>query len=353
MGAVTHIQWTDHTFNPWEGCTKVSPGCLHCYAESRNQRFTGGANWGKGAPRRRTSVHNWNEPKRWDRKAAEDYNEWAGHSALHGGNPRYPEPRRPRVFCASLADWLDDEVDLEWLADLLQLIHECTFLDWQLLTKRPQNWKPRLADVVNLVLTYRPADKKNYDLIQWVQGWLNGTPPGNVWIGWSCEDQQRLDERSPHGIEIPAKIHFVSCEPLLGPLNFFPLPPGGRQRLPVSWLDLGSCAESRIDWVIVGGESGSSARPMHIDWARDIRQQCAIAEVPFFFKQWGEWTPIYGTGILRGNEDDEADRYVWLSIEGKQCESGLAPDVLMIRPGKVAAGRAIDGKEHDEFPVLP
>ena len=109
------IEWTDCTFNPWEGCTKVSPGCAHCYAENRNARWNGGTapNWGKGAPRRRTSVKNWNEPRKWDR---DSLNAW---SAARGKGLSFTVPPRPRVFCASLADWLDDEVPIEWLADLL------------------------------------------------------------------------------------------------------------------------------------------------------------------------------------------------------------------------------------------
>jgi protein gp37 len=140
MAQNSNIEWTDNTWNPWIGCTKVSPGCANCYAEARDQRFAGGAHWGKGAPRQRTSAANWKQPLKWNREAAEDVDD-----ALHDfGADKYEAPQRPRVFCASLADWLDDEVPIEWLADLLGLIHATPFLDWQLLTKRPENWMARI-----------------------------------------------------------------------------------------------------------------------------------------------------------------------------------------------------------------
>ena len=159
MGANTHIEWCDHTFNPWEGCTKVSPGCANCYAEARNARFGGGEapNWGKGAPRRRTSESYWNEPRRWNR-AMENLIEAASRpGALE------PMPARPRLFCASLADWLDDEVPVEWLADLLTLIRETPHLDWLLLTKRPQNWWKRLgAAHLWMVENDRPIELRKF-----------------------------------------------------------------------------------------------------------------------------------------------------------------------------------------------
>jgi protein gp37 len=145
MAQNSNIEWTDHTFNAWIGCTKVSPGCANCYAEARDQRFAGGAHWGKGAPRQRTSAANWKQPLRWNRQAV------AQQVELDNRRKAIGAPldvcwiaRRPRVFCASLADWLDAEVPIEWLADLLSLIHATPFLDWQLLTKRPENWKARI-----------------------------------------------------------------------------------------------------------------------------------------------------------------------------------------------------------------
>ena len=348
------IEWTDHTFNPWEGCTRVSPGCANCYAETRNQRFAGGANFGPGAPRRRTSAANWRQPLKWDREAAEAYNDWAGHETLHGGNPRYAEPRRPRVFCASLADWLDDEVPIEWLADLLDLIRRTPNLDWLLLTKRPQNWDRRLRKVHELLCfptLHSPDEQKTRN---WCYYWLNGAPPQNVWIGTTVEDQARADERIPHLLSIPARVRFLSCEPLLGPVR---LPIGSvmagfPRHITAAGHAVG--APLAIHWVICGGESGPKARPMHPDWARSLRDQCAAAGVPFLFKQWGEWTP--GENLERGGRlpcayfaGDRWDFSTQTDKQSENCHADDSPDVY--RVGKAAAGRLLDGKEHNEFPT--
>lgn len=264
------IEWTDHTFNPWEGCTKVSPGCANCYAEARNQRFSGGKNWGKGAPRRRTKT--WGEPLKWQR-AQED-------------GEGYP---RPRVFCASLADWLDDEVPIEWLADLLKLIHDTPNLDWLLLTKRPGNFLSRVNRVCELWACdggYRETHESivYHDmLVPWRCG---GRPPENVWIGTTVEDQARADERIPQLLQIPARVRFLSCEPLL-------------EEIVISRIWRGSRSTHReihepreIHWVICGGESGRGKRPFNPDWARSLRDQCAADGVPFFMKQMDKVQPI-------------------------------------------------------------
>jgi len=169
------------------------------------------------------------------------------------------EPRRPRVFCASLADWLDDEVPVEWLADLLQLIADTPELDWLLLTKRPESWEARIMECMH-------ASRLAVD-------WINGKAPANVWIGTTVEDQERADERIPALLKIPARVRFLSCEPLLGPVDF----------------SRGGCAAwmGMIDWVICGGESGPKARPADLDWFRSLRDQCKAAEVAFFMKQLG------------------------------------------------------------------
>jgi len=193
------IQWTDHTFNPWIGCTKVSPGCANCYAETRDQRFSGGIHWGKGAPRHRTSANNWREPMKWDREAGEEYRMWQVRAQLHGLGAPY-KPRRPRVFCSSLADWLDDEVHLEWLVDLLDLIRQTPSLNWLLLTKRPENWYRRIAEAG---LTANYASPRNGPTAEMALAWIKGTPPTNVWIGTTVEDQARADQRIPLLLSIP------------------------------------------------------------------------------------------------------------------------------------------------------
>jgi protein gp37 len=169
--------------------------------------------------------------------------------------------RRPRVFCASLADWLDDEVPTEWLADLLRLIHDTPALDWLLLTKRPQNFNSRLFQV------WHDTPSIGADLYDWVKSWDRGCAPQNVWIGTTVEDSPRK-ERLEHLREIPAKVRFLSCEPLLADLGFMDLRNG-------------------IDWVIAGGESGPGCREFDPDWARELRDECKKTGTAFFMKQMG------------------------------------------------------------------
>ncbi|WP_454752199.1 phage Gp37/Gp68 family protein [Cupriavidus necator] len=314
MSENSKIEWTDHTFNPWEGCQKVGPGCDHCYAETRNARFAGGTaiNWGPGSPRRRTSAANWRKPLAWN----------AQHEkflAEHG--------RRQRVFCSSLADVFDNAVAPEWREDLLELIFSTPNLDWLLLTKRVGN-----------VLGMVPAD------------WLAGAWPAHVWLGATIVNQAEADRDIPKLLEVPAPVRFLSMEPLLGPvaLDRLPLGPlaalysGGRidalrggvwgerpdgERLRITHTPFG------LDWVIVGGESGPGARPMHPDWARGVRDQCAEAFVPFLFKQWGEWL---------GARQDGSHSHDPIELN--------ASDVP-VRVGKKAAGRLLDGVQHDGFPI--
>lgn len=236
----SNIEWTTHTFNPWIGCTKVSPGCAHCYAETLNKRM-GWTQWGDAGERFRTSAHNWNEPRRWNREAAKT-------------------GQRARVFCASLADWLDYKAPTAWRVELLALIEATPHLDWLLLTKRPESWSARMHEAMG-------AGSKL------AHAWLNGVAPENVWIGTSIEDQQRAEERMPEIAEIPARVKFLSVEPLLGPLDLS------------YWLT--ASIMPQVQWVIVGGESGPGAREMKPEWVRAVRDECAMAGVAFFFKQWG------------------------------------------------------------------
>ena len=283
----SHISWTDHTFNPWIGCTKVSPGCVHCYAEARDQRFAGGAHWGNGAPRQRTSAANWKQPLKWNAafQRLEDF--------MEGQKPR------PRVFCASLADWLDDEVPIEWLVDMLDLIRRTPNLDWLLLSKRPQNWQGRIQAAFDY---YGDGAEGRDAMLPFLDAWLSGAALENAWIGTTVEDQVRARERIRAVADIPATIRFLSCEPLLGPVDLY-------DALKVCWRIPGKYKhwseapaskvtwhrqalvlagwEPSIHWVICGGESGAGARPMNPDWARALRDQCAAVDVAFHFKQWG------------------------------------------------------------------
>ena len=193
MGKETAISWTDHTFNPWWGCEKVSPGCAHCYAETFAKR-TGNDVWGAAAPRRFFGDKHWAEPLKWNAEARE-----AGV--------------RRRVFCASMADWLEDRDDLiPHLARLLDLIRQTPHLDWLLLTKRPENWKERIGKAA------RHTRENGGDMRLFCE-WGHGTPPPNVWIGTTVEDQRRADERIPALLAIPAIVRFLSGEPLLEAVN--------------------------------------------------------------------------------------------------------------------------------------
>jgi protein gp37 len=229
MGDSTEISWTDSTFNPWVGCTNVSPGCDHCYAEALATRYRW-ARWGNH-PRKRTSEANWKKPRQWNADG-QRFERATGH--------------RRRVFCASLADVFDNQVPPTWRADLFRLIRATPNLDWQLLTKRPQN-----------VAKMLPPD------------WLDGYP--NVWLGTTTEDAEHYRQRWPVLARIPAAVRFISYEPAIGPLNDLAI----MQAVP--------------EWVICGGESGPGARIMNPQWVRDVRDQCGTLGIAFFLKQHGTY----------------------------------------------------------------
>lgn len=317
MGENSAIEWTDHTFNPWIGCTKVSPGCDRCYAETLATNRLGVA-WGPHADRRRTAESTWRQPLAWNRKAQR-------------------EGRPARVFCASLADVFDNNAPSGAREALWDLIDATPYLDWLLLTKRPQNIARMLPH--------------------------NYMPP-NIWLGTTVETQQEAERRIPHLLEVPAKVRFLSCEPLLGPVDLerIEVPrvygsalmgslTGIRRDHHGRTLDVG---HPRIHWVIAGGESGPGARPSHPDWFRSLRDQCSAAGVPFFFKQWGDWAVFY---------DRDADDPDW-----RRCPKCDAPEerylnlagghgfhgdrvVAVRRVGKKAAGATLDGREWREVPA--
>jgi protein gp37 len=352
MSANSKIEWCDHTFNPWWGCTKVSPGCEHCYADAFSHRL-GKKLWGKGVLRERTSENVWSQPLKWNEQAKKN-------------------GMRPRVFCASMADWLDDEVPVEWLADLLKLIHATPNLDWLLLTKRPQNWRTRIVEAwASITTDLDEAGRDPFSL--WLSRWNAGYAPKNIWIGTTVEDQKRADQRISVLLRIPAKVHFLSCEPLLGPIKFgtYSLKtkscfvckaedelkqPRGTQSHPINCVHRLKFKESSspaigINWVICGGESGPKARPMHPDWARALRDQCEAAGVPFFFKQWGCFRPAEQADF----EPGAPGKMGWVRADGSTYWADAPQsegDELMLLTSKVQAGRLLDGVEHNEFPEI-
>ncbi len=301
MAENSKIEWTDHTFNPWEGCQNVGPGCDHCYAETRNARFAGGqaTNWGPGAPRRRTSATNWRKPLAWNAAHGKFFAEYG---------------RRQRVFCASLADVFDNAVDSAWRHDLFDLIELTPALDWLLLTKR-------IGNVLRMLPSHDWATRSN------------------VWVGATIVNQEEAERDIPKLLTVPARRRFLSMEPLLGPVELGPV-----------CRRIGLHPGEALDWIIVGGESGPGARPMHPDWAHSLRDQCQAAGVDFLFKQWGEWAPA----VVRAGGDLGADmrrgQIRIVKAHGENDGHFRPGDTLMRRVGKIATDRLLDGREWNEVP---
>lgn len=264
MVANSNISWTDHTWNPWIGCTKVSPACDNCYAEAWAKRY-GRAEWGNH-PRQRTAEATWRAPRKWDRETPGAF-----------------------VFCASLADIFDNQVDPQWRADAFAVMRETPNLTYLLLTKRPQNIEKLSPD---------------------------GLPP-NAAIGCTVVTQQELDRDAPVLLAAKARMKpafaFLSIEPMLGAIDLFhALPRVGvvsskpiRQRgIPahIAGVEERTMMLAGVDWVICGGESGPQARAIEADWVRELRDQCTKKHVPFHFKQWGGRTPKANGKELDGRE---------------------------------------------------
>lgn len=283
MGKETSIEWTHHTFNPWWGCVKVSAACDHCYAETWAKRL-GEDVWGPKSERRFFSDAHWKEPLKWDAEAK-------------------AQGIRHRVFCASMADVFENRPDLiPHRLRLFELIKNTPHLDWLLLTKR-----------IHLVKKLLP---KGYQF------------PSNVWLGATVENQASAGKRIKYLLEFTSPaVRFLSCEPLLGPLNI-------REFLRKGPLG------TRVDWVIAGGESGYGSRPMEPHWPEDLRKQCSAARVPFHFKQWGHWAPIELAG-------DAVTRKTVIHIV-----SHAGKEITLAAVGKGKAGRSLGGKHWDQFPKV-
>jgi len=299
MGEKTNIQWTDATISPWDGCTKVGPGCDHCYAEVIADKRFHIVKWGVGQPRKKRETFAGNAMK-LERKAVR-------------------EARQLKVFI-SMCDPFDNEVPDEWRADLFALIRATPNLTWQLLTKRIGNAKKMIDHVIStLDIGHDPA----------FAAW----PWPNVWIGATVVNQEEADRDVPKLLDVPAAKRFVSIEPMLGAIN-----------IKRSHLDGMSEGESfhdstgkehkrisygpKLDWVICGGESGKDARPMNPDWARSLRNQCVAAGTAYFFKQWGEWL---------------------FDSQNPKVDDPINPHNA-IKVGTKPAGNLLDGKAWQQFP---
>jgi protein gp37 len=339
MADQTSIEWADSTFNPWMGCSKVSPACDHCYAERDTARF-GRVEWGAGKPRIRTSEASWRKPLQWNAKPFHECAEcgWRGDlpdtlCCPSCNGCRFTVARR-RVFCASLADVFDNEVDPQWRADLFDLIGRTPNLDWLLLTKR-------IGTAHRL----------------YIESELCTDFPRNVWLGATICNEAEADRDIPKLLATPAAVRFLSIEPMLGPIDLTRIAPAifaaKANALTGKWKWDGGPTRvetATIDWVICGGESGPKARPMHPAWVRSLREQCAHHGVPFLFKQWGEWAP-YERRTGFDWRPKPGDHCTWW--ENQQRFVPFEPNIGqqgMSRVGRKLAGRQIDGKTHTGFP---
>jgi protein gp37 len=346
----TKIEWTDRVWNPVTGCTKVSQGCKNCYAETIAERF-----WAKqyppnadGSPRKFTDVRmhpeRLQEPLKWKKPA--------------------------RVFVNSMSDLFHEDVPDGFIDQVFAVMAICKQHTFQILTKRPErvlSWSSNFYGTRRrgwIVPNNSRIASLNISKIQYPD-W----PLPNVWLGVSVENQKTADERIPLLLQTQAAVKFLSCEPLLGPIQFNQMMPDGDHLKNMGWIAGGEF----INWVIAGGESGPHARPMHPDWVRSIRDQCQAAGVPFFFKQWGEWLPV---GPLYPKSDDDQDVMENVNLMsssicfgnmgtvfneykslkelywcGYQPSPGENPWYFE-KVGKKFAGRELDGRIWDEFPEV-
>lgn len=311
---MTAIEWTDATHNPVRGCTRISEGCRGCYIErsmpfrTAGIRFTGPAGRDDDQIGATTGIQLFperlNTPRGW---------------------PRTPK----RVFTCSLGDWFHREVSELFLAQWWATMEATPHITWQVLTKRPARALALLTRPDLLRDAYLDAQSLADEQLPRPPR-FDVWPLPNVWIGTSVENQSWADNRIPTLLEIPAARRFVSAEPLIGPVE-----------LDDTWLS----GPDRIDWLIVGGESGPTARPMHPNWARSLRTQCAAAGTPFFFKQWGGWAPARPDGWY--------SRTILLRRDGssyspvRQRES--ADDAYLYAPRSKGL-RELDGRTWSEFP---
>jgi len=256
MAENTKIEWCDHSFNGWYGCTKVSPACKNCYAEKMAKRFLN-IEWGKGKPRKKTSDEYWAKPIKW--------NEQAQNRGI-----------RYKVFANSMSDVFDEEVPDRWRTELFKLIKATPNLDWLILTKR-----------IKEAQAYYKENPKCYHI-------------SNIWLGATICNQYEAYRLIPTLITIPTAKSFISIEPLLEHIS-----------LKWSWIDKSEGYREYIgkyvDWVIVGGETGAKARTINPDWVRSLKNQCQIANAPFFFKQWGKYQK---GALLDGKEYKEFPKLI-------------------------------------------
>ena len=378
---MTNIEWCDETWNPVVGCGIVSPGCTNCYAMKQAARIEvmhHGQHMraGGGAPFSPSHYAGLTQ----DGKAGPV---WTGKVAMvddHALTKPLRWKRGREIFVNSMGDLFHESVPDAWIDRVFAVMALAPQHTFVVLTKRAKRMREFCSDprtperIAREILEEHPVDRPGQSVLDVLAGRarkidveLCNWPLPHVYLGVSAERQQEADERIPDLLATPAAGRFVSAEPLLGPIDFSripaPVPPEDRPR-PIHALfyhevvdSVGGCAASvpGLDGVIGGGESGPGARPMHPDWPRSIREQCAAAGVPFFFKQWGEFSPGYDRDV--DDPDwrqcrqivDNTEHSQWLNLAGGQGFHGERV-VSVARVGKKAAGRLLDGREHNDLP---
>lgn len=322
----TKIEWAEETWNPVSGCTKVSEGCQHCYAERMAKRLAGRFGYPADEPFRVTFHEDrLNEPLRW---------------------------RKPRrVFVCSMGDLFHEAVPLAWVELIYATMLKAPQHTYLILTKRPE----RMQTAIRVLAQNQHLIAQKYGAVLSVFGGYGARPPSHIWLGVTAETQKRADERIPILLQTSAAVRFVSVEPMLSeirlrgkwldpyPIRSYDTPRFDRHTGKTRFVDT---PRPSLDWIIVGGETGPGARPMHPDWARSIRDQCQAVEKPFFFKGWGEWAP-WITGFGRGMNG------VLVRRDGTIGELGDGTSGTgMCRVGKPRSGRLLDGREWNEYPEV-
>ncbi|RVK96084.1 phage Gp37/Gp68 family protein [Sinorhizobium meliloti] len=364
MADGTKIEWTDATWNPITGCAVVSPGCTNCYAMKLAGTRLRNHESRKGLTKDTKAGPVWTGEMRFNRQWLEQPLRWT-------------KPRM--IFVCAHGDLFAEGVQDEWIDQVFSVMALAPQHTFQVLTKRPDRMRDyfagrranfgRASDVLHEQISHGLTEDEQQDAVDRLDLFDSiGKPLTNVWLGVSVEDQKRADERIPVLLDTPAAVRWISAEPLLGPLDLISFL-GGTLRIGKIAIKVPAV---RLDWVVAGGESGRGARPMHPDWTRSLRDQCAAADVPFLFKQWGSWKPVPWKLDRRDHETDReyverseaACSQIAISKGGYLHEMShkpwsiervlLAPDThhAVKNGGKKAAGRLLDGIEHNGFPEV-
>jgi protein gp37 len=328
MSDRSKIEWTDATWNPIRGCSRVSEGCRNCYAERIATRFSGpGQPYEALARRSPQGAGGWTGEVRFIPELLDQ--------PLHWKRPR-------KIFVNSMSDLFHEKVDVGWIDQIVAAMMVTPHHTFQVLTKRPERMRNYLCNVgARQIEPHMQRLRAGIGRLDW--------PWRNIWWGVSVEDQKTADDRIPLLLQTPAAVRWVSYEPALGPVDFWPFLIGLSRVAP---------SDTHLDWLVAGGESGPGARPSHPDWFRAVRDQCAAANMPFFFKQWGEWTScdqhsteqsiekrtFRGTLVKRS----ETCGYYCCEEHG-HIDHG---EVRMIRVGKKRAGHRLDGAVWQQFPAV-